>query len=143
MIALDTNILVYAHRAAVPEHKAACAAIRSAGASKKGWGVTLPSVAEFFTVVTHPSASGRPSTAAEVEEFFSALSADGDMGFFYPGPNFERRLIHLAFDLGVSGARIFDLQIGLTALDAGATELWTHDRNFARLPGLKFHDPLG
>ena len=37
MIALDTNLLVYAHRSATPEHKNAGAAIERAAASS-GWG---------------------------------------------------------------------------------------------------------
>jgi hypothetical protein len=50
--------------------------------------------------------------------------------------------LQIAEQLGVRGARIFDLQIGLTALDAGATEIWTHDAGFVGLPGLKVRDPL-
>ena len=38
--------------------------------------------------------------------------------------------------------RIFDLQIGLCALDGGATGLWPHDRGFVKIPGLVSHDPL-
>lgn len=33
-------------------------------------------------------------------------------------------------------------QIGLICREAGATELWTHDRDFVALPGLKVFDPL-
>jgi hypothetical protein len=60
-----------------------------------------------------------------------------------PGPAFSARLLQTAVDLGVSGPRVFDLQIGLCALDGGATELWTHDRRFVKLPGLIIRDPLG
>ena len=33
-------------------------------------------------------------------------------------------------------------EIGLTAFDNGAHELWTHDRRFVRLPGLRVRDPI-
>jgi hypothetical protein len=42
----------------------------------------------------------------------------------------------------VHGARIFDLQIGLICQDAGAREIWSHDRNFIAVPGLVVNDPL-
>lgn len=71
MIALDTNLLVYAHRSATPEHKRARAAIERAAASS-GWGIAAAVVAEFWSVVTHPAAGGRPSTAAEARGFLSA-----------------------------------------------------------------------
>jgi hypothetical protein len=47
-----------------------------------------------------------------------------------------------ACDLKIQGRRIFDLQIALASLEAGATEIWTHDRNFVSLPGLPVKDPL-
>lgn len=61
MIAIDTNLLIYAHRSATPEHRAAGVAIESALNAPGGCGVTLPSVAEFFSIVTHPNTIGRPS----------------------------------------------------------------------------------
>lgn len=60
-----------------------------------------------------------------------------------PGPGFAARLVQAAADLRVTGARIFDLQIGLCALDGGAVDLWTHDRGFVKILGLVIHDPLG
>src|SRR5262249_11023821 len=45
-------------------------------------------------------------------------------------------------DLGVSGVRVFDLQIAIRAFEGGAGELWTHDAGFLRVPGLRVRDPL-
>jgi len=86
MIAIDTNLLIYAHRAATPEHR---------GARILG-----------------------------------------------PGPGFADRQLQLAIDLAVAGGRVFDLQIALCAIDGGATELWTHDTRFIKVPGLRLRDPL-
>jgi predicted nucleic acid-binding protein len=51
-------------------------------------------------------------------------------------------MLQAAADRNVRGPRIFDLQIALTALDNGAREVWTHDRAFVSIPGLRVHDPL-
>jgi len=51
--------------------------------------------------------------------------------------------MRVAAALEVSGVRVFDLQIGLTAVESGATEMWTHDRRFVAPAGLEVHDPLG
>lgn len=141
MIAIDTNLLIYAHRSATPEHRAAKAAIEAALNSTGGCGIPLPSVAEFFSIVTHPTASGRPSPPRIAADFLAAMRQCG-VEVLDPGPAFGERLLQLAADLGVSGVRIFDLQIGLCALDGGAAELWTHDGGFAKLPGLVIRDPL-
>lgn len=140
MIAIDTNLLVYAHRASTPEHRAARRAIERAAGSALGWGMAFATVAEFLAVVTHP-AHPTPSTATEAGRFIEALT-DVGCELWQPGPRFAANLLARAVDLGVSGARIFDLQIGLTALEHGATEVWTHDAKFVRVPGLKLHDPL-
>lgn len=142
MIALDTNLLVYAHRAGVAEHHAAQAAIEAACNSRGGCAVTLPSIAEFYSVVTHPTASGRPSTPQEAGEFVRVLEEDGGILILGPGPEFAARLLQTAEDLRVQGPRVFDLQIALCALDGGASELWTHDGAFVKVPGLRLRDPL-
>lgn len=143
MIAVDTNLLVYAHRSAVPEHARARAAIETAAAHPRGWGIAVPTLAELWMVATHPSAAGRPSTPEEVRRFVDALCQDAGMVIFTPGRGFGQRLCHLATVLGVVGARIFDLQIGLMAQEAGASALWTHDQRFVAPAGLRVHDPLG
>ena len=40
-------------------------------------GVAAPVVAEFWGVVAHPSASGRPSTPKEAQRFLAALADAG------------------------------------------------------------------
>jgi toxin-antitoxin system PIN domain toxin len=140
VIAVDTNLLVYAHRASTPEHRAARRAIERATGSAVGWGVAFATVVEFLAVVTHPS-HPTPSTATEAGRFLEALT-DVGCELWQPGPKFATNLLARAVDLGVSGTRVFDPQIGLTALEHGATEVWTHDAKFVRVPGLKLHDPL-
>jgi len=141
MIAIDTNLLIFAHRSATPEHQAARVAIESALNAPGGCGVTMPSVAEFFSIVTHPNTIGSPSTPEAAGDFLESLR-DAGVEDLVAGPAFSARLILLAADLGVTGVRIFDLQIGLCALDGGATTVWTHDHSFVKIPGLAIHDPL-
>ena len=59
-----------------------------------------------------------------------------------PGPDFKNRFLRLADALGVTGPRVFDLQIALIALENGAREIWTHDQNFLSTKGLRVYDPL-
>ena len=142
MIAIDTNLLIYAHRSGVPEHAEARAAIESAANSPGGWGIAAPSVAEFWSIATHPTAAGRPSTPAEAKDFIRGL-VEGGATLWSPGPGLAQRLLQVAADKEVSGVRVFDLQIALTAFDNGAVEIWTHDRNFTTVPGLAVVHPLG
>jgi hypothetical protein len=141
VIVVDTNLLVYAHRSGTPEHHAARPALEAASRLADGWGVATASVLEFWSVVTHPAASGRPSTPGEARAFISAL-VDAGARLLAPGPAVAQRILEAADRLGIVGPRVFDLQIAFTALDHGATELWSHDRGFVTLPGLRLVDPL-
>jgi hypothetical protein len=140
MIALDTNLLVYAHRSAMPEHRAARKAIERACRDPRGCGISLPCLSELWSIVTH-AAAPRPSTPREVSAFIRALAAAGVL-LWGPGVGFSERLVQMALDLGVRGARVFDLQIALVAFDNGAHEIWTHDAAFVRVPGLRVLDPI-
>jgi len=142
MIAIDTNLLIYAHRAGVREHRAAQRAIETAANDARGWGISLASVSEFWSIVTHPAARGAPARPSQAMSFMTSLIESGGMRVWLPRAGFAVRLMQLASDLRVAGVRIFDLQIGLTAFDNGATEMWSHDAAFVRIPGLAVVDPL-
>jgi len=141
MIAVDTNLLVYAHRRDLPENQAARRALERARRQARGWGIALPCIAEFWSVVTHPGSRGGASTAQQAHDFLAAL-IEAEAAIWHPGEHFWERLTRLAADLGVQGPRIFDLQIGLTAFENGASELWTHDSLFVTIPGLRVYDPF-
>lgn len=142
MIALDTNLLVYAHRAGLPEHRAARRALERAHHDLGGWGLALPCIVEFWSVVTHPASAGGASTARQAYDFVAALVLEAEAAVWLPREHFWERLARRAADLGVQGPRIFDLQIALIAFENGASELWTHDSGFLSLPGLRVYDPL-
>jgi predicted nucleic acid-binding protein len=142
MIVLDTNLLIYAHREASPEHEQAREAIGSAVNDSRGWGICLPTVTEFWSIVTHPKIPGGPSSPTVVAHFFHYLLTEGRGSIWSPGPGFGERLMRWATSLRVRGKRIFDLQIAVIAHEHGANEIWTHDKAFVSIPAVKVSDPL-
>lgn len=141
MVAVDTNLLLYALHPAAPEHLRARAALSQARADERGWGFTIGTVAEFWSVATRPAPGGALATPEEAAAFLASLHRAGAQ-IWQMGPEGGVRLLAAARVHGVCGRRIFDLQIALAARDNGATELWTHDRSFLGLPGLAIRDPL-
>jgi toxin-antitoxin system PIN domain toxin len=140
MIALDTNILIYAHRAGTLEHKAARRAVLSAMDDPRGAGIPYPCVAEFWSVVTSPPLP-KPSTPSEARAFLLGLW-DAGVEVWCPDSGFSAVLAELAVEERATGRQIFDLQIALLARNHGATEIWTHDAGFPPVPGLRVVDPL-
>src|SRR5262245_17889766 len=121
MIAIDTNLLVYAHRSGVPQHRSARRALERAANDDAGWGIALACLAEFWVVATHPASAGRPSSPDEAKAFLESL-VRGGAHIWQPRPDFADRLLAVAAERKVRGSRIFDVQIGLTAVDNGADE---------------------
>ena len=62
MIAVDTNLLVYAHRQDSPFHHRAAEQIRSLAESPSQWAIPWPCLHEFYSIVTHRRIYSPPST---------------------------------------------------------------------------------
>ena len=54
MIAVDTNVLIYAHREDSPWHAAALQALTGLAEGRSAWAIPWPCVHEFLAIVTHP-----------------------------------------------------------------------------------------
>lgn len=68
MIAVDTNLLVYAHREDSPWHGAADAAVRRLAEGREAWAIPWACIHEFLGIVTRPGIYDPPTplkTAAE------------------------------------------------------------------------------
>ena len=61
MIAVDTNILVYAHREDSEWHAAAYAKLARLAEGGGGWAIPWPCVHEFLAIVTHPRIFSPPT----------------------------------------------------------------------------------
>lgn len=141
MIALDTNLLIYAHIPSMPEHRSARMAMEKVF-NEGPCGIALSSLSEFWSVTTQTRPGRAAASLDEAKGFIEALTQDNHLKIWHPSIGFHQRLMDLAYRLKVGGFKIFDLQIGLLALENKASEIWTHDENFIKLPGLKIHDPI-
>jgi uncharacterized protein len=65
MIAVDTNLLVYAHREDSPFHEQAFTKIEDLANSTAAWAIPWPCLHEFYSIVTHPRVFD-PSSAMEI-----------------------------------------------------------------------------
>src|SRR5437773_12453481 len=61
MIAVDTNLLVYAHREDSLWHDAAYARIAELAEGRAPWAIPWPCLHEFLAIVTHPRIYAPPS----------------------------------------------------------------------------------
>lgn len=141
MIAVDTNILVYAHRGETPQHSRARAAIQSLVDSDEDWAIPWPSVHEFVSITTNPRIFSPPSTPREAFAQLQALTEAGAV-FLAESESHFGTLRNLVIGANATGGAVHDARIAAICLDHGVKELWTADRDFTRFPSLRTSNPV-
>jgi predicted nucleic acid-binding protein len=68
MIAVDTNILVYAHREDSSWHEKAVAVVRDLAEGRSAWAIPWPCLHEFLAIVTHPRIYTPPTPLPQAVE---------------------------------------------------------------------------
>ncbi|NVO14253.1 MAG: PIN domain-containing protein [Rhodoplanes sp.] len=135
MIAVDTNILVYAHREDSPFHGPAERCLRSLAEGSQRWAIPWPCLHEFLAIVTHPRIYDPPTpiTAAvdQVDAWFESptlvvLGETERHWFALRALVTERRIV---------GARVHDARILALCRQHAVRELWSADRDFKQFSG--------
>ncbi|MFH2005703.1 MAG: TA system VapC family ribonuclease toxin [bacterium] len=142
MIAVDTNILIHAHRADSEFHEAAAAAVRGLAEGPSPWAVPWPCLHEFLAVTTHPRIFDPPSGNEESLDQVAAWIESPSLVLIAEEPGYWEVLHGLVSKGRVTGPRIHDARIAALCLLHRVRTLWTADRDFSRFPGLTTHNPL-
>lgn len=142
MIAVDTNILVYAHREDAPHHAAALGAL--AGLAEKGtpWAVPWPCVHEFLAVVTHRRVFDPPSSLDDALAAMTDLLRFPGLRSLAEADNHAEVLSGLLRAGEITGPKVHDARIAAICLGHGISSLWTADRDFSYFPTLATRNPL-
>ena len=142
MIAVDTNILVYAHRAESPHFAKASACLRELAEGSAAWAIPWPCVHEFLGVVTHVRVH-RPPTPIElaVEQVEMWLESP-KLTLLGESESHWRELREIVVAGRITGPRIHDARVAAICQQHGVRELWSADRDFSRFPSLRTRNPL-
>ncbi len=142
MIAVDTNILVYAHREDSPWHESAFQNLKNLVEGPIPWAIPWPCLHEFLAIVTHPRIFN-PSTPVnlacqQIEAWLEAphLVLLAESNDYWP------ILQQVVKEGKIQGPTIHDARIAALCQHYGIQELWTADRDFSRFPNLAPHNPL-
>jgi toxin-antitoxin system PIN domain toxin len=144
MLAVDTNILVYAHRREAAEHTSAAQVIRALAEGPRPWAVPWPCVYEFFSVVTNPkiwrdSASTPTQAWAQVEAWLGSPS----LRLLAETPEFGRVLERFLDLPRVRGGIVHDARVAALCVAHGVEALLTRDRDFSLFQDLRTRNPFG
>jgi hypothetical protein len=86
VIALDTNILVYARREETPQHARAKVILKELAEGDQPWALPWPCIYEFIRVVTHPRVFDPPTELERVLDDLSSLLQSPSLMLLQEGP---------------------------------------------------------
>jgi toxin-antitoxin system PIN domain toxin len=142
VIALDTNVLVHAHRADSPFHAAALDCVRARVEGSARWCIPWPCVHEFLAIVTHPRIWRPPTPLPTALAACRSWLVSPLLQLVGEGPGHLDHLDRIAVAGAVAGPRIHDARIAAICEQHGVTELWTADRDFSRFSGFRTRNPM-
>ncbi len=142
MIAVDTNILVYAHRADSEWHAAAAEVVAGLANGAAPWAIPWPCVHEFLAVVTHPRIFAPPTPLARACDQVDAWLESPTVTLLGESPSYWVTLREIALRGKVAGPMVHDGRIAALCVNHGVAELWSADRDFSRFGGLTVRNPL-
>lgn len=143
MNAVDTNVLVYAHRREAAEHERAREALRALAEGTEPWAIPWPCIYEFVSVVTNPriwkdTASTPEQAWAQVEAWCTSPSVK----LLAEPPDFLSTMSALGRRPRVRGPIVHDARVAALCLAHGVEALLTRDRDFSLFPELRTENPF-
>ena len=143
MLAVDTNVLVYAADIDSPFHAPCRQWIEIQRRRPDAWYTTWGILYEFLRVITHPRVLRRPWSAAAAWDFVTALLASPALGILVATPRHAdvaneviRELPHLAGNL------MHDAHTAILMREHGIHRICTRDTDFSQFPFLEVIDPI-
>lgn len=142
MIAVDTNLLVYAHREDAGFHDTALARLAELAEGSAVWAIPWPCLHEFYAIVTHPRIYAPPTTPARAIDQIEAWLESPSLALLAESLSHWSALKPLLIGARVQGPIVHDARIAALCLQHGVKTLWTADRDFARFAPLRAVNPL-
>ncbi len=141
MRCVDVNVLVYAHRADLPEHPEYRGLLQSLANDDEPLGLPDQVISGFVRVMTNRRVFNEPSSPAEAWAAVDGLLSAPAVMQLRPGQRHWDLFRRLAGDIDARGNDIADAYLAAYAVESNATWL-SADRGFARFERLRWRYPL-
>jgi uncharacterized protein len=140
--AIDTNILVYAHREESEWHERAAAAVAELAESAREWAIPWPCLHEFVAIATHPRIFRTPTPLDLAVGQVDAWLESPSLVVLSENDEYLAAFREVVLESRVTGARIHDARVAALCLSHGISELWSADRDFSLFRRVKLRNPL-
>ncbi len=143
MLAVNTNILVYAHRRESRHGELAHAVLRALAEGDRPWAIPWPCCYEFLSVVTNRRIWGEDASSPQLAwRQLRAWVASPSNRLIGETEDFVDTLAEFVDRPRVAGGIVHDARIAAICAAHGVEALLTRDRDFSMFPQLPTRDPL-
>jgi len=142
VIAVDTNVLVYAHRRDSEFHTLAAEAIQRLAGHSEVWAIPWPCVHEFLSVATNPRIFKLPTPLETAIAQVEIWQESPSLRFIGEHTRYWENLSVILRHGNITGSKVHDARITAICKAHGVRELWTADRDFSRIAGIGIRNPL-
>jgi toxin-antitoxin system PIN domain toxin len=142
VIAVDTNILVHAHRRDASLHGRAKPLLSRLAEGQTPWAICFHSLVEFHAVVTRRGLWPDPSPPTIAMDQIAAWRESPTLRILHDSDTCLDMLRDVSVAQNVTGGMIHDARIAVCCQVHGVAELWTFDRDFGRFPQIRCRNPL-
>ncbi len=143
MYAVDTNVMVYAHRKDSPLHADSARVVRRLAEGTLPWAIPFPCLHEFYSVVTNPKIYKPASTIDQALDQLAAWIESPTVVLLAERTDHFVRLAEMLRSGQAVGAKVHDARIAALCVSHGAEALISLDRDFSRFPTLRTMSPVG
>lgn len=141
MMLMDVNVLVYAHRQDVKDHRAYRDWLEAVINSGIAYGFSELVLSGFIRVVTHPKVFEKPSPLETAVGFAQQIRAAEHAICLAPGRNHWNLFLQCLESISAQGNDIPDAYHAALALEWDCDWVTT-DKGFRRFKGLRVRHPL-
>jgi uncharacterized protein len=138
---LDVNLLLYTVDESSRHHVQARSWLEQILSGTEEVGFAWLALIGFVRISTNEVALGNALAPERAFEFVDSWLGAPVATVVHPGPEHAAVLRDLLEPLGTAGNLTSDAHLAALAIEHGA-ELCSHDTDFARFAGLRWHDPL-
>lgn len=142
MIAVDTNILIYAHRFDSPFNQTAFERLTELANGTAAWAIPWPCLHEFLSIVTNrrifASSTSLEGALGQIDIWLESPS----LVLLTESPTHWNTLRAVLIESAITGPKVHDARIMALCRQHGVRELWSADRDFSRFTGVRVVNPL-
>lgn len=139
-ILVDANLLLWAHHRQFPQHAAAHLWLADSLSHTPSVGIPWPSILAFVRLSTHPRTLEHPLDVGTANDVVQGWLGRPNVHTPVPTARHAEHFADMLVGGRAAGNHSTDAHLAALAIEWGLVMV-SGDRDFARYPGLRWHDP--